>query len=859
MNATTCSYKRYKKYIGFLLIGMVFISIMFLLACLQTMAAEETQDIVRVGIYPLAGYNQVIDGNVSGYNYEYLHEIAEITGWKYEFVPLSDYEEGLKKLDRQEIDFLAPAQKTEEYLERYLYSDYSFGKGFTALIANADRTELDYEEYSEFEGMRVAMVRNSVYVPYFKEYAEKNDFTVQYVYCDSTTSMLTLLHQQVVDAAVVNLLEAKENDKVLARFGQVPFYYISYQGNEKLMEELNTAMEKIQNTKPNLLSELEEIYLSVYDIQYFTPEQREFIKNAGRITVGYPQDNRPIAYKNPETGEFEGMLRDIMDRLQDISGLQFEYVSLPEEDVGYESFQKNGIDIMTHVTYNQANRNMSKMAVTRPYDSMSLVMVGKKDMVFYQNSCLKLALSTVSPMLEKDIKATYPNYVQTNYDTKEEAFEAVLNGKEDVVLVNQYIADYWLGNPKYSSLAIIPVAAISDEHCLAVMNYAEQGETADYILLRNILDVAISKLPQDEVRMIIYQNMVTSKYQYTWKDFVYDNSLTLLLGVLLVVGCFVAQIVFANIRKKNYQTLAEKERKLAIQQKRYELIMEKSEDIIFEIDMQTGNMPVSDIMREKFGWALDDLKVSTDPDDIIKRWKVHKDDAFVLKQAYVATSMEGKDSECVVRLMKKDAGYVWCRVRRYPILNEKGDVVKVIGNIVNIDQMTKETQKLKTQTRTDPMTGLLNKNTFITEVTEYLQETDRKNYCMVFFDLDHFKQVNDCLGHLTGDHAIRESAQKLQTNFANVDFVSRFGGDEFCIFVKNIPVETMKDKLEYLREKLHTQYDNLGQTVTVTASIGAVYYHRPEKNVDMILEEADRAAYRAKCEGRNRVVFREIK
>ena len=108
---------------------MTFISIMFLLICLQTMAAEETQDIVRIGIYPLAGYNQVIDGNVSGYNYEYLHEIAEITGWKYEFVPLSDYEDGIKKLDHQEIDFLAPAQKTEEYLERYLYSDYSFGKG----------------------------------------------------------------------------------------------------------------------------------------------------------------------------------------------------------------------------------------------------------------------------------------------------------------------------------------------------------------------------------------------------------------------------------------------------------------------------------------------------------------------------------------------------------------------------------------------------------------------------------------------------------------------------------------------------------------------------------------------------------
>ena len=106
--------------------------------------------------------------------------------------------------------------------------------------------------------------------------------------------------------------------------------------------------------------------------------------------------------------------------------------------------------------------------------------------------------------------------------------------------------------------------------------------------------------------------------------------------------------------------------------------------------------------------------------------------------------------------------------------------------------------------------------------------------------------------------AIKEAAQKLQVQFANVDFVSRFGGDEFCIFVKDIPVETIKERLEFTREKLSATYEKLDQSVTITSSIGAAYYHRTEKNVQAIIDEADKAVYQAKEEGRNRVIFKEI-
>lgn len=852
-------WKKSKKYIQYFLAGMVLMSIMLIFSYSKVVQAKQSERVVKVGIYELPGFCEFQDGSPVGYHFEYLAEIAEITGWEYEFVVVSDYEDGLKRLKERKIDLLAPVQKNMKELAQFQYSEYSFGTQYTALITEVSRADLNYEVYKEFDGMKVAVVEKSACADNFYQYAEKHSLKVEYVYGKSTKEVLELLHSREADAAVVNLLEAQERHKVLARFSQMPFYYLTYQGNEALLEELNEAMYHLQSCRPNLINDLTEIYLPIYNMQYMTAEQRAFVEASGVIRVGYMQDNIPVSYTDAKTGEFSGITRDILDRIQELSGLTFEYVPLPEGKVDYQYLKENNIVITADVTYNRWNRRAPRMVVTTPYDYMNKVMIGKENIIFYRNGSLRLAMSSGSQTISEVIADDYPNFTQMNYKTTEEAFDAVVKGEADVVLVNQYAADYWLGRPLYSSLSIIPAEGLGDDHCLAVLNYAEEGEESDYKIIKEILDVSISKLTENEVNMIIFQNTLSHRYQYTWKDLVYENWISLSLMLLVIILLFVMQCFFAMMRKKNYLALAEKERKLAIQQKRYELIIEKSEDIIFETDLQTGDAPVSGIMRDKFGWSLDDFKASRDPDELMKCWKVHKDDLNILKKAYLETRMESKNSECVVRLVKKDVGYVWCKVRRYPILNEEGEVVKVIGNIVNIDEITRETQRLKTQTRTDSMTGLLNKKTFLEEVASYLREDEQTNFCMVFFDLDHFKQVNDCLGHLVGDTAIKEAAQKLQVNFANVDLVSRFGGDEFCIFVKNIPLDTLMDKLEYMRDKLRAEYKKMEQTVKVTASVGAVYYHVAEKDVQVILDEADKAVYEAKETGRNKVVIREIR
>jgi diguanylate cyclase (GGDEF)-like protein len=106
--------------------------------------------------------------------------------------------------------------------------------------------------------------------------------------------------------------------------------------------------------------------------------------------------------------------------------------------------------------------------------------------------------------------------------------------------------------------------------------------------------------------------------------------------------------------------------------------------------------------------------------------------------------------------------------------------------------------------------------------------------------------------------AIKETAVRLQVLFANVDLVSRFGGDEFCIFVWDIPRFKLMDKLERLLKILRKSYTDGRLSVETTASVGAVYCNNEAIDFATMLGAADKALYEAKENGRDQYILKEM-
>jgi two-component system cell cycle response regulator len=157
----------------------------------------------------------------------------------------------------------------------------------------------------------------------------------------------------------------------------------------------------------------------------------------------------------------------------------------------------------------------------------------------------------------------------------------------------------------------------------------------------------------------------------------------------------------------------------------------------------------------------------------------------------------------------------------------------------------------------DPLTGMLNRRAILERLDQELSRAHRHGDALAvgICDLDHFKQVNDTYGHQTGDEVLIGCAQILNENIRDYDSVGRLGGEEFLVVVPMQAGVDLASSFDRLRACLAaSNISTRSGTLTVTVSIG-VAAAAAGSTVDEILEAADAALYRAKHEGRNRVVY----
>lgn len=238
---------------------------------------------------------------------------------------------------------------------------------------------------------------------------------------------------------------------------------------------------------------------------------------------------------------------------------------------------------------------------------------------------------------------------------------------------------------------------------------------------------------------------------------------------------------------------------------------------------------------------------------------VHPEDLPRLQAAMgniLARNASGASIE--FRLLLPGGTFRWVENRCTSIRDNSGRLLEIEGIIIDITERKAAEEKIALLARTDPLTGLANRATFIERLHQSFIAAGRgaPRFAVLYLDLDHFKDINDTRGHPVGDQLLREASARLKGAIRETDLVARLGGDEFAILQNDISDASDSGSLaSKISEVLSKPYRLDNSELHVTASIGISYFMPETEKPDDMLAQADLALYRAKEDGRDQYRF----
>ncbi|HBM35453.1 MAG TPA: GGDEF domain-containing protein [Sulfuricurvum sp.] len=206
---------------------------------------------------------------------------------------------------------------------------------------------------------------------------------------------------------------------------------------------------------------------------------------------------------------------------------------------------------------------------------------------------------------------------------------------------------------------------------------------------------------------------------------------------------------------------------------------------------------------------------------------------------------------------RKDGTQFIEEVKIAPIFQADGSISHYMAMKDDITEKKHIEERIHYLANYDLLTGLPNRSQFIERITYFINVAKRQNseFAIMFLDLDHFKDINDTLGHSIGDALLVELAKRIQECMRNEDTVSRLGGDEFIFMLPNTTTQGIVTVAEKLLENITKPFSAEHNELIVTASIGIAIYPIDGTDPETLSKNADTAMYQAKLNGRNNFRF----
>jgi len=339
--------------------------------------------------------------------------------------------------------------------------------------------------------------------------------------------------------------------------------------------------------------------------------------------------------------------------------------------------------------------------------------------------------------------------------------------------------------------------------------------------------------------------------------------------VFLITGCIFsaqemqkisesqAKLEFVNteteqIVAERTKELRSRGEELARSEERFRLAVQGSQHGLWDWDLSKEKMYYAPRWKELVGCQEHEISDSMDEwfsrivsEQLTRFYK----DLHMLRNGVIKTL----DTE--LEMMHADGTTRWMLCRATAERDEEGNATRLAGSMADISELKIAQERLRQLAHHDRLTGLPNRGVFVSQVDKELSVAKKNpgyRFAVLFGDFDGFKIINDSLGHAFGDSMLIHAGEMLLSHVKDTDVVSRFGGDEFAVLLRDVEDDEAERIAQRLVDSFRDPYEINEHEISSTLSLGLVVNGGEHGSADDLLRDADAAMYQAKNAGKSR-------
>ncbi|WP_051227555.1 EAL domain-containing protein [Oceanospirillum beijerinckii] len=580
-----------------------------------------------------------------------------------------------------------------------------------------------------------------------------------------------------------------------------------------------------------------------------TAAEKQWLQNHQstiRLGVSYVPPHTMI---KDEAGRYRGVAMDFLYLIEKKLNITFEPKFFPSYSAMLQAARDKEVDIVFAAS--ETPERLKYLDFTQPYTFLSNKIFVRKTSPEYQGLD-QLAGKSVAVIrgtaVAEYLKAQFPAINLVELKSSRDVIVALSSGNADAAI--SVVASAWM---HIKSEGISNVEVVGDAHYSYAVRFASRN---DWPVLNQILEKALYSFSDKE------KDDIHRLWLYPEKDEGIDPELVtryaIIIALVFLIGLLLSAAYWIRRLRLEVDSRLRSEAALKASEERFELAIRGTNDGIWDWDLCSNQLYLAPRVQEILSAPGNSEQGLVQ--NGLEPWlnKVHPMDISLVQSGVDQHLQQKVPLDVEYRMKNSRNEWVWLRMRGQAQWGSNDSPVRLCGSIMDITRTKRADEEVRRLAYFDNLTGIPNRERFKITLQGAVNKlnTTGQGFAVLFIDLDHFKVINDSLGHRIGDLLLNHVAQQLRDLLPPSNFIGRLGGDEFAILmegtIEGAQVERWADEI-LLMVARPLKLD--GHDIRTTASIGISLCQQAPIHLDTVMEQADIALFEVKRQQRGQYRF----